>query len=381
VVADMSPPVYRSDFPSPVPNRILVTLMGSLGDVARGLTMIPRLRAASPSCRITWIVEPKCEGIVRAARGIDRVLVFPRGKGLRALASFVSELRVEHYDVALDLQRHLKSGIVTWLSRAPRRIGFAPSNTKEGNWIFSTEYLGAFDEQVTNKGLIYHGFLSAIGIPPDTAPLRLPLPVVTDRLPHGLVPRRYIALVLGSSWQSKDWPITGYEKLIHLLLERTSLSLLLLGDSSHAERARVLTSQADPIRSKGRLYSAAGTVDLSGLIACVGCAAVVVGPDSGPGHIAAGLGVPVVVLFGPTAPERTAPLTGLAHNSGESSLDSGMVDPGIAGLGMVRVIRSEVGCSPCYRRACPGVGGVCMRLIRPEVVVEEVLSSLQYRGG
>lgn len=370
----MSPPIERSHPVASVPSRILVTLMGSLGDVARGLTIIPRVRAVNPSCRVSWIVEPKCEGLVRAADGIDRVLVFPRGKGLSELWGFLRELRAEHYDVALDLQRHLKSGIVSWLSRAPRRIGFARQNAKEGNWLFATEHIEAFDERVTNKGLAYHEFLLALGLPIDRepahhTPLRLPLPVDLARIPFGLRPRQFIALVLGSSWASKDWPITGYQKLIQLLLERTSLSVLLLGDSSHVESARVLMSRADQVGSKGRLYSAAGALDLAGLIACTGSAAAVVGPDSGPGHIAAGLGVPVVALFGPTAPERTAPVAELPPQGSAFLLDSSLV----------RVVRSEVGCSPCYRRVCPGVGGVCMRLIRPETVAEEVLSSLQAR--
>src|SRR5690606_14219230 len=82
--------------------------------------------------------------------------------------------------------------------------------------------------------------------------------------------------------------------------------------------------------------------DLNGLLAA---ARACVGPDSGPAHMAAAVGTPHITLFGPTSPERTAPY-GSEH----------------------LVVRSSIGCAPCYRRRCPGLGRLCMRMLSPEAV-------------
>ena len=123
----------------PAAPSILIILMGSLGDVARGLCLVSHIKAHRPESRITWLVEPKCADLVGLHPQIDHVIEFKRKRPVAALRDLYQNLQKEHFDITLDLQRILKSGFFSLLSRAKRRIGFHRKNAKELNWLFNNE--------------------------------------------------------------------------------------------------------------------------------------------------------------------------------------------------------------------------------------------------
>ena len=321
--------------------RILIVLMGSLGDVVRGLSILPRLKAWRPQARITWVVEPKSKEILTGHPAISRLLVFERSAGLSGIRNLIRELHQESYDIALDLQRHLKSGIVTRLSRAPRRIGFHRNDSKEGNWLFQTETIPYFGV-ARPKIEAYHAFADLLSAPPAT--------FLADGLSHisltpELVSGPYIAFVLGSSWNSKDWLASGYQALAQKIVDRLKHQIVLLGGPKDSAVAELIAK----IIPENRLTSLVGETSLQQLAAVIRGASICVGPDSGPAHIAASFQTPYVTLFGPTDPVRVGAY--------------GMQD---------LVVRSAIGCSPCEKRECPGLGKLCMRLIDPARVFEVV---------
>jgi len=347
------PPHVLSDGTS-----ILVILMGSLGDVVRGLSVVDQLKSNFPSSKVTWLVEPKCQGIVALHSGIDRVILFERGKGFQSLFRLYRELRKEAFDITLDMQRHFKSGFFSFLSRSPRRIGFNKKNSKEGNFIFNNEHLPFRDDSVP-KIHHYLDFISALG-----GEIRQPLSFGIKGSPlreknaakFNTIATPVLFFVMGSSWRSKDWPLEGYEGLLRLILTRTSYSVILLGDRSQKDAEIELlkrTAYIVPDISK-RVCGFVGETTLGELVTLIGASQAGAGPDSGPGHISGALGKPYVALFGPTSPSRVAPY-GSEHLA----------------------IKSSVGCSPCMRRDCPGLNTVCMRLLRPEVVFERLFSILK----
>ncbi|MFO0416566.1 MAG: glycosyltransferase family 9 protein [Pseudomonadota bacterium] len=324
--------------------RYLFILLGALGDVVRGMYLIEAIKAAEPTAHITWLVEPACAGILKLHPKIDEILVFERPKGLAGVFKLRGELAERRFDVTLDLQRHSKSGLFSLLSRAPRRIGFNRKDAKEGNWLFNTEHVPAQGERIP-KVQHYLTFLERLNIP------------IPERLSSGLegitldgveadwresLREPYLALILGSSWDSKDWPVEGYEGLLKLLPGGT---VALLSDKTKIEMA----SRLEQVATKARVVNLAGRTDLKQLVAVIRGASVCVGPDSGPGHIAGAIGTPHVTLFGPTPSVRNTP-------RGSEAL----------------AISSQVGCSPCKKRVCPGLGKVCMKLIRPEMVLERI---------
>lgn len=342
-----APAAAQASNPAPRVPSILIILMGALGDVARGLCLVAPIKRHFAGCRLTWLVEPKCAELVRIHPLIDEVLVFQRSRHPRALRDLLAEFRRHRFDIALDLQRHFKSGFFSWCSGAARRVGFHPRDAKELNWVFNNEHIppGPDRQPKINQ---YLQFAAHLGVPP---PRRLEFglsgPDVAQVGPMAVaaLARPFIAVVTGSSWGSKNWGAEGYGALIERILDTGSLSVVLLGDRSQKALSGRLTSALD----HPGLIDLTGDTSLPQLVAVLKAAAAGVGPDCGSGHLAAAVGTPYVTLFGPTAPSRTAPY-------------------GCEDL----VVQADVPCAPCYRRRCPGLDQVCMRGIDAEAVARKL---------
>ncbi|RIL04637.1 MAG: hypothetical protein DCC75_12430 [Proteobacteria bacterium] len=324
--------------------KILMILMGSLGDVARGIFLLPPIKSRYPGARVTWVVEPKCEPFVRLHPLIDEVIVFERGGGASSIAKIFGQLKDVKAVVSLDLQRHFKSGLFARVAGARYRVGFHRKDSKEFNWAFNNLHI-APEPQDLPKLSHYLKFLNILGIE-RVDQLRSGLEELDlskfwpERVESNL--KNYVVVVLGSSWHSKDWLASGYHDLIRELLSRQGRTVILVGDNNHQTVALSLMQQ---LRSE-RIIDLTGKTTLPQLVAIMRGCSFMVGPDSGPAHIAGALGVPHITLFGPTSPARTAPLGSLKL-----------------------VVQSPVGCSPCYKKRCPGLNKICMRLISAQQVL------------
>lgn len=204
---------------------ILIVLLGSLGDVARGLFVANYIKTHRPNWKISWLVEPKSQGLVESSADVDNVIVFNRQLGLNGLLRLKAELRRYKFDVSIDLQRHFKSGVFAWLGSASRRIGFPQRDTKEFNWLFQTEY-AADRQQPTPKLLQYFDQVQSLGLdlPEVGGELRL-CPVNFKQISSSIVERvlqlfsgAYIVVVLSTSWKSKYWPSNHYKALVEKFL-------------------------------------------------------------------------------------------------------------------------------------------------------------------
>ena len=327
--------------------RILIILMGSLGDVVRGLSLPSQIKKNLQDSKITWLVEPSCHKIVSLNKFIDRVVIFQRDRQLFALPELYRQLRSERFDVVLDMQRHFKSGLFSFLSGAEYRLGFHRNKTKEFNHFFNTHFISDLPYDVP-KINHYYNFLRELGIEPEQNPdfgLSYIKNLAEQKEMLSKIESPYIGIVLGSSWNSKDWPRGRYISLIEKLIKQGRHRMLLLGDKSQSVLAEEITTHFE----HSNLINFAGKTNLQDLIALIDGSLLCVGPDSGPGHIAGALGKPYISLFGPTDPRLTAPL-------GSEKL----------------VIRAQLGCMPCYRRKCPGLNKLCMRLITVEDVLEKI---------
>lgn len=317
--------------------RFLIILKGSVGDVTRGLILPQYIKQKYPDSTIAWLVEPLSAPLVELCPHVDQVIVFERKKGIRGIPKAVKAMRAFNPDITLDLQRHIKSGFFSFFSGAKRRIGFHANNTKEGNHFFNNEYI----EEATDalpKLEHYLLFLKKLEIPYERSARAT---LKTIELPLEIRPylsSLHIALVMGSTWETKDWPLSGYAGLVKKIKDEfPSVTILLLGTKAQKSFAERLVSPG--------VVNLCGKTKLSELPQILKSSKVVIGPDSGPGHISSLVGTPYVSLFGPTSAERTAPY-------GYESLS----------------IVSQVPCRPCYRKICPGLDKVCMRLISPEQV-------------
>ena len=330
--------------------------MGSLGDVARGLCLVEHIKNHWPGCTITWLVEPQWADLVNFHPNLDRMIIFQRAWRFAPVWKLYRRLKQQHFDITLDLQRILKSGFFSMLSGAGRRIGFHRRNAKELNWLFNNEHIDYFSDDLPKLDH-YLKFTQYLGLPdPETLNFGFSTLDVHKSQPTAVAKARspYIAVVMGSSWDSKNWFTEAYRQLALDLLNKHKLGIVLLGDRSQIRAAEHVAQIA---KSPDNIINVVGKTTLLELAAILKGAALSVGPDSGPGHLAAAVGTPFVTLFGPTAPARTAP-----YGS------------------MELVVHSEISCAPCYKKQCPENTKQCMRNIKVEKVLEKITQTLEDRG-
>jgi ADP-heptose:LPS heptosyltransferase len=281
---------------------------------------------------------------------LDKVIVFDRSKGISGVWDLYQLLRRVHFDITLDLQRILKSGFFSLLSGAGRRIGFHRRNTKELNWLFNNEYIPYFSENLSKLDH-YLKFTKHLGLPEsDTLDFGLATLDVSRTVPPHVaeIQNSFIAVVMGSSWESKDWNFDGYHNFVQYIIENQNRHVVLLGGNSQMDLAAKLVEKLN----SPKVINLTGN-SLLEMTAVLKAAAAAVGPDSGPGHLAAAVGTPYVTLFGPTPANRHAPY-GCEH----------------------LIVQSDLSCAPCYKKQCPDRNKECMENIDVSEVAEKISRAL-----
>ena len=337
--------------------KVLIVLLGALGDVTRGLSMAVRIKEAWPECHLSWAVEPKSRDMVEALGCVDKVFVFDRPRGFKAYLSFIKELRQEKFDLVLDMQRHFKSGVTSWSTKAKRRIGFNRKNAKEFNWLFNTEYISAVDN-FSAKIEHYHLFGDLLNLPRGESHNfglqasakeigKIKNLVASSGCSVDSNGRVFVGLILGSTWPSRFWYASHYRELIAELSQKHKVTFLLLGGPSEAEFAEDVEQGFD----NDLVVNLVGKTSVRDLISVFSISTIAIGSDSGPMHIAAAMKIPVISLWGSTSPLRSAPY-------GSEDL----------------VLQSPVACAGCYKKICPGLATLCMSEI-PSKAVSSIASA------
>jgi heptosyltransferase-1 len=283
--------------------RFLVVRLTALGDILHTLPAVAALRAAHRNARIDWVVERKWAPVLDGSSAISEVIPFDRGSVFRALQC-VGRLKRGNYTCAIDFQGLYKSSVLAMLSAAPRRIGF------ERRWAREAGAALLYTERVTPTGrhvaeLNYSLAEKAGALRPAEPgyPLRVPAggaASVRARLAERGI-GEYIVVGPGGSWRAKCWPAERYGAFCREFEKRSGLRAVVIhgpGEEAFAEETCRSASPATPI------VMATTIEELMGLLAHARC---VVAADSGPLHLAAALGVPVVGLYGPTDPVRNGP--------------------------------------------------------------------------
>jgi len=337
------------------PRRILIILLGAIGDVVRALPLLGRIRRAWPHAHIAWAVEPKSQAVLEGHPWLDQLIIYDRRRAPFSFLPFLVRVRAVRFDLALDLQRHLKSGVVAMASGASVRVGFDRANGKEFNHLFSTRRI-APQPPMRLKLMQYQAFGDALGLLPSPVEFGLEATDVERARAAAMLkdaPRPLLAVILGSSWPSRLYFPDSIAAVIREMAAGRDGSPtffpVLLG-SGRGEVA--LAEQVVANLAGAPILNLAGRTNLRDLAAIFAECAAAFGPDSGPMHIAAAAGCPVVSLWGATAPERSAPW-------------------GFAELSLAAAIP----CHPCYLRECP-IGRECMRRIAPGEVADALRRAL-----
>jgi lipopolysaccharide heptosyltransferase II len=328
--------------------RVVIVLTGALGDVLRALPLAGRIRRGRPDATVGWVVEPLSAPLLEGHPWIDRVHRFERRRGLAGLLGVAAEVRRARYDVALDLGRSAKSGLLTAASGAPRRIGFARADAREGGWLASTERLPAQGVE-RSKLEQFLAFGERLGVADGRVDFGLAVDAAAGARLVGDVAAPLVAACVGSSCPSRRWWPERTAAVLDRLHARHGTAGVVLGAAADvAFGAAVVRAAASPVRDL------TGRTSLPELAAVLARCRVAFGPDSGALHLAAALGRPVVSLWGATSALRSAP------------------------YGSERwVVEGRAACRPCFLTRCP-IGRVCMREIGVDAVAagaEEALAA------
>ena len=303
-------------------NRILIVRLGALGDVVHAIPVAAALRRAFPAARIDWLVSARHREILDLVPVIDRRLVVSdrpsagqaegRPDGTPLLAA-IRELRQSRYDVAIDLQGLIKSAVLARASGAPRVVGFSSRYTRErAARLFYTQAFdpgrgGLYDPRETRHVVdINLGLLAILGI---TSPAReFPIDAIdseTARVAREQAGGRYALLNPGAAWPNKRWPPERLAAIAAELRARHGLrSVVLWGPGEEGLAAAVAAS------ANGAAVVSPRTT-IADVVALARGAVLMVSGDTGPTHIAAALGTPIVGIYGPTRPARNGPMSPL----------------------------------------------------------------------
>ena len=285
-------------------NEICIVMMSAVGDAVHVLPVINALKRRAPACRITWVLQPGAAALVRGHRSVDDIILFDRGKGLRAFADVRRALAGRRFDLVLNLQVYFKAGIVTSFTRSPVKLGFDRARARDMNWLFTTHKIPPHEPQHVQDQ--YFEFLTALGVPHE--------PVVWDLGPwpderqaqttfFSRFERPAASIVVATSKPEKDWPPERWAEVCDALYGDFGLQPLLVGGRSerevHAERVILERARMKPVSALGS--------GLRPLVGILDGSALVLAPDTGPLHMSVALGRPTISLMGYTNPKRTGP--------------------------------------------------------------------------
>jgi heptosyltransferase-1 len=303
---------------------IAIVKLSALGDVVHALPVAVTLRARRPGARITWIVEAREAAVLRGHDAIDSVLSvdtrgWRRARGPAALAAAAAELRLVRrrlragaFDVALDLQGLMKSGLVAAATRAPVRVGFARRRCREPlSALFTNRHVipPAAATHVVDQ---YLALLEPLGIDAPCREFRVPADAAAESrvdaflVASGMKPADRLILVSpGAGRADKRWPWERYRELARRLREDVAAGVVVVWGPGERDLAEAIVQSGAVL---------APPTDVAELAALARRASVMVASDTGPLHLAAAVGTPCVGLYGPTRAERNGPY-GAGHRT------------------------------------------------------------------
>ena len=331
---------------------------------------VAAVRRQFPNAHITYLVEPTAAPVIQGNRHINELLVIDRPRGLKRVVHDVQLaglLRRARFDLVIDFHGGPRSAWLAWASGAPQRIGYAVPGRK---WMYTTTVpwgrsLVPPRHSVENQW----DLLRPLGIPgPDRAQNPVEIgenpgarEVVARRLQSaGLPPHAEIVVIHVSAGNPfRRWPAERFAEVAATLAREDAARRMIItsGPSEHDAADRIAAdAQARAADAATRIVRC-GEFDLAELGALVARAALYIGGDSGPLHVASATQTPIVALFGPTLPERSMPWR----------------DPAIRSIA---VDAGALPCRPCHQRHCVPGDFRCLTGITPEQVLAAARAAL-----
>ncbi len=344
---------------------ILIVKLSAIGDVVHTLPSLTALRTLYPHAHISWVVEESAADIITNHPHLDRVIISYRKrwikslKELRSLKKTMREIRFliktvkdRRYDLAIDFHGLFKSAIIVYLSRARRKMGY--DSMQELSGLFYNEKI--YEDMGKHAVDRYLDVVRHLGGKEGNPEFIIQIEKDNQRKVESLLQAKridinapFVAINPVAFWETKLWQDEKFARLADRIIGELGTPVVFTGGAGEKSIERIQSSMVNPS------INLEGQTSLKDLACLYRLAALLVTTDSGPMHIAAAMGTPIVALFGPTDPVRTGPY-GRGH----------------------RVICKDMECSPCFRKHCDSVR--CMRDITVEEVWEAVKKKIKGRS-
>jgi lipopolysaccharide heptosyltransferase I len=334
--------------------RIALIKPSALGDIVQSLPVLTALRRRYPAAHITWVVNRGYEPLLHGHPDLDTTLPFDRGAsraGWLQAASlyyrFLSQIRRQRFDLVVDLQGLFRSGLMAVASGAVRRVGLG--SAREGAVWFYTDVVPVADFNALHAVDRYWLAAEALGAGDGPKCFRVPVPEAAHRWAVATLadyPRPWLALGVGSRWITKRWPPAHFADLVQKAQRQFGGTAVFVGSRDEAP-----LSQAVAAELAGPTCDLIGRTTLPQLAAVLRLSDVMLANDTGPLHLAAALGRPVVAPYTCTKVRLNGPYGGTAG-----------------------AVEARVGCQGSYLKRCPRLE--CMDELTPArlwPVLQEIL--------
>ncbi|MBN2594882.1 MAG: glycosyltransferase family 9 protein [Sedimentisphaerales bacterium] len=292
---------------------ILITKPSSLGDIVLTLPALRALRMSFPEAKISWLIRPEFAQLIENHPDLDEIITFDRkllgrawfhSGAFGALMSLIRKLRRSQFDVIFDFQGLFRTACLAWLSGSKLRFGMA--NAREFATIFYTHKIPQSIEDIHMVDF-YLKIIRAAGARDFGVEFVFPQnPKAEESVgrllsSHG-IQDNYAVLISGSAHRDKCWPSERFAQIADKISSQYNLSIVATGSASESSIVEKIKEKA-----KVPIANLAGKTSLSELVALLKRAKLAVSNDTGPGHIAAAVGVPLVLMFGRSNPVRLEP--------------------------------------------------------------------------
>jgi len=343
------------------PRNILIVRLSAIGDVVMASPLVEAFKRTFPDARVSWLVEAGSKPVLEANTDLDEVIIWPRGQWnqtlknrrylnfIRQLWSFVRDLKRKKFDLAVDAQGLLKSGIWVFLSGAAARVGIG---SREGSRYLMTRVVDRkdADNRISSQ---YRLLAEYLGLDLGDFKMKVSLGLEAQKYAEefsGGLSSGYAVFCPFTTRPQKHWIEERWRELANQIIDRFELTVVLLGGPDDEEAGGRIAMPVHP-----RILNMAGKTTIQQAAALIKDSSLLIGVDTGLTHMGFALDVPTISLFGATAP--------YLNTEGTSGT----------------VLYHPMDCSPCRRNpTCEG-DYTCMKAISTDEVVRTARSLLESR--
>ena len=339
--------------------RICVVKPSALGDIVQSLPLLPVLRERFPEATISWVVNHEFSGLLEEHPQLHELFHFHRRGTAGQHLQLLQELRQRQFDVVFDLQGLMRSGVMTAATGAPLRIGLETS--REGASLACHLTIPGTSKS-TAAFRRYWRIAEELGLG-DREPQTI---VQTSEADRGWAAASLsslagpvLAIHPGARWMTKRWPIEKFAVVAHKAMRQFGFSVVILGSKNEMPVADELQTLLHGFVSRKTVLNLTGQTTLKQLAALMSAVDVVLTNDSGPMHLAAGLGTSVLGVFTCTSPTISGP-PGEQHE----------------------LVATQVSCAASYKKTCPHSGSThqcCMDELSTERVCAALVRLIERR--